>query len=109
MSDVNFEQLFNNLKTSVVKLAGETAGNYATNAIAESHELLDQMKKDLKMWTIQLAAGALSKDDLADLLAGQKDLLKITVLTQAGMAAAAADKFKDDLFHLLTSSLLAAI
>jgi ABC-type ATPase with predicted acetyltransferase domain len=55
----------------------------------------------LRRWTRELRDNELTKAEFADLVKGQKDLAQLAALTQAGLALAALQRFRDGLMKLV--------
>jgi hypothetical protein len=106
MADINFQEIINTLKDEVVNLALSTFKDYKNEAKADALQLLDFMKENLKTWTIQLAEGKLSKADFEFLVLGQKELIEMNALRQAGLALIKADEFKNSVFNLITNTIV---
>lgn len=109
MADINFQGVMDTLKDEVVNLALATFKDYKTQAKADALQLLNDMKENLRSWTLQLAQGKLSKADFEFLVLGQKELVEMNALRQAGMALIKADEFKNSLFNLITNTITGLI
>jgi hypothetical protein len=106
---LDFNNVFNTLKTGVVNLAETTLSNFVAAASQDGLAFLDALKTQLEGWVQQVATGALSASDLEFLVLAQKDLLAMTALKQAGLAEIAVDQFKNDVINLVTSTLTSLI
>ncbi|HEY4206492.1 MAG TPA: hypothetical protein VGM31_06765 [Puia sp.] len=109
MPPINFQDIFNSLKQGIADLATTTVSNFAAQAKSDGLDFLNSSKDDLQKWSNQLAQGQMNKDEFIDLLEGQKDLLKLIALKQAGLAEIALDNFKSGVFSLIQKTILAAI
>ena len=109
MPDVNFQQIIDNLKNGVINLALSSFKQYTNEAKTDALQLLEDMKVSLEKWTIQLAKGELSKADFEFLVLGQKDLLEMNALKQAGLALIEADQFKTNLLNLISNTIMGSI
>jgi len=98
MANIDFEEVLVNLKEEVTKLALTTFKSYKDEAKTDALKLVDEIKDNLQTWTIQLADGQLSKKDFEDLVLGQKEVIEINALKQAGLAMIKVDGFRDSLF-----------
>lgn len=107
--DINFEDLFAQLKQGVEQLAKESAKSYIKQANKDGQKILSMMEGDLKIWTAQLANKEMSKDDFKDLVLGQKDTFKMVALKNAGLAAIQTDRFKQGVFDLILNTLTSII
>ena len=106
---LDFNNVFNTLKTGVINLAETSLKNFVAAASQDGLAFLEALKTQLAGWAQQAAAGALSASDLAFLIQAQKDLLALTALKQAGLAQIAADQFKTDVINLVTTTLTSLI
>jgi hypothetical protein len=109
MANIDFQKLFETLKNEVSALAISTFKKYEKEAEADSLKLLDKLKSNLKTWTQQLSDGKLSIKDFEFLILGQKELIEMIALKQAGLAAIQIDELKGNLLNLIfktTSALL---
>lgn len=102
---INFANVFNTLKNGVVDLAKKDLHNYLDAATKDGQAWLEILKNNLFTWTAELNNGSLTAAGFADLVAGQKDLLEMAALKDAGLAAVAADQFKSDLLNLITNTI----
>ena len=109
MNNIHWDNLFNTLGENIAKLANETINSYATSAIEDAQAFLDETRTAIKEWTILYGQGHISKEDFKDLLLGQKDLMKMNALKQAGMAQITIDKFRNDLVETLVNTISGAI
>jgi hypothetical protein len=106
---VNFKNILATLKNGITDLAEKNLKEFVADATADGQAILDGLKDDLQIWTKQLAAGKLKKDEFTDLVEGQADLLKLVALKQAGLAAIRVDQFKSDVVNLITSTIIGLI
>lgn len=106
---IDFNSLFTQLKTAIVTLAKEKFKDLAAEAASDGTSLLHTIKEDLKVYTKQLADGEIDQEDFKLLLLGDKDLIEMSALTEAGLAAAAADEFKTTVFNTIIDTVSAII
>ena len=109
MTNVDFQVVFDKLKDEVINLALSTVKNYKNEAKADALALLDEMKVNLKTWTLQLAEGNLSQKDYEFLVLGQKELIEMNALKQAGLSLIKADEFKNNLLNLVIDTVAGLI
>ena len=91
----------NAIHAGVVNIAKGDLKDFLKEAKDDTNQFLAATKEDLKTWTKQLADGDLSKDEFEFLLRGKEDLAEMHALTQAGIAAAQIQKFRDALIDLV--------
>lgn len=109
MVSIDFSSVFAQLEQGVGSLAKTTVSGYVSEAETDGKSFLTQIKGDLQQWTQLVVEGKLSKDDFADLLAGDESLLKMETLKQAGLAAIALDNFKNGVFNLIKNTIFGII
>jgi hypothetical protein len=109
MANIDFDSVLNTLKDEVTSLAVTTFKNYKKEVKKDGLAILDDLKDNLKNWTLQLSNGALSKDDFEFLVLAQKDLLKINALKRAGISLVEADKFKAKLLGIVVNTIVGLI
>ena len=85
----------------VPALAKGALKDFAPQAQSDARSFLRQAKEDLRRWTRELRDNELTKAEFTDLVKGQKDLAKLAALTQAGLALAALQRFRDGLMKLV--------
>ena len=88
-----FEDTLLLIKNQVLDLAKTTVTGYAQQAAGEAEAFLESTKDKLKQWTEELASGAIDKDEFLWLLNSQQALGQMKLLTQAGLAQIAVDRF----------------
>ena len=96
-----FDDFGNEIRAGVVNIAKGDLKDFLKEAKDDTNQFLAATKEDLKTWTKQLADGDLSKDEFEFLLRGKEDLAEMHALTQAGIAAAQIQKFRDALIDLV--------
>jgi len=106
---IDFGNVLNTLKTGIVNLAQTTLKDYVAQATQDGQAILNELKDNLKTWTQALADGSLSKADFGDLVLGQKDLLEMVALKQAGLAVIQVDQFKMDVINLIKTTITGLI
>ena len=98
---VKFDDLLDELKDGLVKIARTEAVGFFDQARADGQAFLTALEADLKTWTQQLAADQLSIGDFTFLVRGKQDLAKMAALTQAGLAAVRIDKIRSAMIELI--------
>lgn len=53
------------------------------------------MKADVAEWLDELKSGDLSLEDFEDLMRGEQDLMKVTLLTEKGLSDARIERFRN--------------
>ncbi len=102
---IEWNNLFDTLRKEITTLAGNTLTGYAREATADAKDFLDTSKADLKNWVTLYAQGNISKDDLRDLILGQKDLSQMVALKQAGLAQISIDRFRNAMIEKVVTTI----
>ncbi len=106
MATVNFQEILDMLKDEAVKLAMATFKDFKNEAKADALNLLDEIKDNLKTWTLQVAEGKLTRADFEFLVLAQKELVEMNALKQVGFGLIKADEFKNSLLTLVSNTIL---
>ena len=109
MADVDFKSILEKLKDEAVHLALTTFKDYKTEAKTDALKLLDELKVSLERWTLLFADGKLTKADFEFLVLGQKELVEMNALKQAGLTLIKTDEFKNSLLKLITTTIAGLI
>jgi hypothetical protein len=102
---IDINAILQTLQTGIENLAKTSLANYITQAKSDGMDTLNAMKSNLQDWATQAAQGQLSAPDLNFLVQGQADLVKITALTQAGVAQIQLDQFKQGVITLIVNTI----
>ncbi len=106
---IDISTIITTIEGKIVELAKSTVSNYVEQATTDGNQLLTTIKDDLARWTQQLADGKLKTSDFETLVIGDKDLVEMTALKQAGLALVRADQFKAALFNLVIDTVFSII
>jgi hypothetical protein len=109
MATFDFQTLYDQLKKEVSSLAVTSVQQFKKEAETDAQNLLEYLKQNLQIWTIQLATGELKKDDFEFLIMGQKELIQMNFLKQKGMALIDLDKLKISLINQIVKTALSVI
>jgi hypothetical protein len=109
MADIDFQKSFSKLRKDVENFASSAVRQYGNEAKADALELVEDMKENLKTWTLQLADNKLSKKDYQYLVLGQKELIEMNALKQTGLSLIKVNEFKHSLFNVITNSLISSV
>ncbi len=101
---IDFTNILDQLKTDIADLAKTTMKGYINDAKKDAQQFLLNMKDKLKRWTELLAKGDLTTDEFVWLLSSQKDLVEMSALKHAGVAAIRIDQFKSSLLNLIVDT-----
>ena len=106
---INFSDIFDQLKAGVVGLAKTTASHYLADAKKDGQNLLIEMKDDLERWTKMLINGDLTTKDFEWLVNSERDSIRMAALEQAGLAMIRIDQFKNSVLNLIVDTVFKAI
>jgi hypothetical protein len=99
---------FDGFLREIVSGAEDLARTTLTEAVAQAREdtedFLRETESDLRRWTQELAAQELSQAEFEDLVKGEADLARLHALTEAGIALARLDRFRDGLINLVVNT-----
>jgi hypothetical protein len=104
MSMPDFDAFLDQLEDDIVDLADAHFDELREQAVQDGEAFLDRTEADLKRWTTLLETGRLSREEMASLVRGQKDLARMNALKQAGLAAVEATRFRDALLERVVST-----
>jgi hypothetical protein len=105
MSTIDFKELFKTLLEGAKKIATSAFKEEKQKAQDDALNLLEKLKDNLKTWTQQLSNGEITKEDFEFLVLGQKDLLEMNALKQAGLALIRIDAFKGNLLNFIVTTI----
>ncbi len=106
MATFNFDQFLEAVRAGVVDVAKTEALDFWQDAKSDGEAFLESTKKDLLVWTQQLADGLLSTDEFEFLVKGQKDLATMEALTRAGVGAAKIDAVRTGVMNVVLTAAL---
>lgn len=104
-----FDDIFNEIINKVVNLAKTEVKDYADSAAKDTKEYLQTSKEKLKKWTLLLTDRMIDGDEFTFLVNSQLGLGEMKVLTNIGIAQIKAEKFKNDVIHLVVDTVLTRI
>ena len=102
---IDYEKELKLLLEKLIELAQKSFKNYKGQAKKEMEAFYKATKGDLKRWTIELANGQLSREEFENLIKGQKSLLEMKLLQQAGVSLITIQEFRDSAIQLITNTL----
>lgn len=108
-AQVDFAELFDNVKEQVVTLASLSLVKYEKEAKKDALLFLIEIKEKLARWTFLLADHQLTTEDFEWLINSQKQLLEMNALSQAGLAAIRVDQFKNSVLNLVVDTVFSFI
>jgi len=96
-----FDDFVSEVKSGAKDILQPLAKDLTKQAVDDTRAFLDKTEKDLKRWAGMLAIGELTKLEFKDLVRGQKALLKLHSLTEAGIAATKIERARTRLVNLV--------
>lgn len=100
----SFDDFWVKLGVELVEFAVYDWRGYRDAAISDGNDFLEKTQDDIRRWCKMLEEGTLSRDDLAVLLAGKKDLVELVLLRRSGLSGAALDRFMNGLIDTVAST-----
>ena len=101
---IDITALLSEIGNKIPALAQTSLSGYIDAATTDGQRLLATLKSDIETGTQDLIENKITKDDFSDLLLGDKDLVQMTALTEAGLALASVDAFRTAVLNLVVSS-----
>lgn len=109
MATINFNQLFEDLKTGAESVAKNSLQGYVDEAKKDGQEALSSMKVNLQRWAEEVETGVLTREDVTFLIQEETALAKMNALKQAGLAEVQIDKFKNGLINMILGTLTSLV
>ena len=106
---LDFPNLITQIKNAIVALSKETFKSMAAAAASDGTSLLHTIQSNLEKYTNQLQCGEIDEEEFRILVLGNHDLINMTALTEAGLAAAQADAFKLQVFKTIIDTVIELI
>lgn len=106
---MDIEALLKLLKEELLKVLGESYGDFKTETKKDVEAFLMLSKVKLERWTGLLQSGDLTPDDYEWLLKSQKDLLVLNALYQAGVSKLKLGHLKNKIIKTIMNTVIASI
>ncbi len=106
---MDIEELLKLLKEELLKVLGESYGDFKTETKEDIEAFLTLSKVKLERWTNLLASGALTVDDYEWLLVSQKDLLVLNALYQAGVSKLRLGHLKNKIIKTIVNTVITVV
>ncbi|WP_103020845.1 hypothetical protein [Salinibacter altiplanensis] len=100
----NVDAFFDALRDEITDLAETHRQEMQEAALEDGEAFLNQTRDDLERWSRLLEQGELSQEEFESLVRGQKDLVEMEALKQAGLAAVRAEQFRDALINRIVGT-----
>jgi hypothetical protein len=98
---IDIQAILKDLETKIINLAKSSFKDATKQATADSKALWEELKEDVARWIKLLSEHKITGAEFELLAIGKEDLIKMTALTQAGLALARIDKFKGAVIDLI--------
>ena len=105
MSVINFDDLYKQLSSGVESIAKDSLKDYEKEAKADGQQALSETRLNLQQWAKDLETGAITKEDMEDLLQEDEALAKMTALKQAGLAQVHIDEFRNSVINMIVGTI----
>lgn len=99
--NINWDEI----EREVIQLAIQIFGSYESAVRTDMDTFKKESLADLTEWVTAAKAGEISKAELADLVAGEKDLLQAHELKRKGVSKVALDRFTSGVMSILTKAI----
>ncbi|HMJ41445.1 MAG TPA: hypothetical protein VK522_04085 [Pseudolabrys sp.] len=106
---VDMNKFFSTILDGAKDIARESLDGLVDQAENDTRAFLLASKADLEKWLKQLNAGQINKAQFENLVQGQEDLVQMHALTEAGVAAAALQRFREKLINLVIDAAFKAL
>jgi hypothetical protein len=99
----DFDSFASQWRSAASDFAVRSYADFERQAVDDALTFFNKVEQDLHRWTSMLgdgSKGTLTKDDFTSLVNGERDLLELNALKQAGLAEARWDLFTEGLLDL---------
>ena len=108
-AQINFSDIFSELKLNLKSLAETTLKKYVSEAKKDGQKLLDLLKEDLERWTKLLANGDITTKDFEWLVNSERASVKMAALENAGLALIRVDQFRNSVLNLVVDTVFSTL
>ena len=109
MTTSELAPIFNNIKDEIENLIASSIKKHANEITSDALKFFEDTKSVLERWSTLYKDGAISEADLNALILGQKELMEMHALKQAGLSAITADELKENLLNILVKNIIKII
>lgn len=109
MGTIDFNSLLTEILNQAKDIAVSTFKDYKRQAVDDAEGLISGIKPKLEKWTLMLAKGDISKDDLEFLVLAEKELVEMKALKQVGIALIKLDELKSKILKSTVNSIVSKI
>lgn len=106
---IDLETIIKEVTDDVVNLAKEEAKNYIDQATHDAVDFVKLVYDNLSRWASAVIKEELTLDELKFLIKGQKELLVMHSLSQAGLAAVRVQRIRDGIINIVFNAVSTAI
>ncbi|MEZ4792153.1 MAG: hypothetical protein R2783_01350 [Gelidibacter sp.] len=106
---MDIEELLKLLKDELLKVLGESYGDYKKETKKDIEAFLNASKVKLERWTSLLASKDLTNKDYQWLLESQKDLLVLNALHQAGVSKLRLGHLKNKIIKTIVNTVVTMV
>ena len=101
---VDIDSFFSTVLNGAKDIARGSLKGLIDQAEGDTRDFLEASRDDLQRWLQLLATGKINKAQFENLVQGQKDLAVMHALTEAGVAAATLQRFRDQVITLVINT-----
>ena len=106
---MDFDELLKELRKNLLVALGDKYSEYSNQSKKDIDAFLKVSKVKLKRWTILLAEGQLTEDDLEWLVISQKESLILEALYQTGTSKIALGHLKNKIIKIVVETVKVAV
>ena len=106
---MDIEALLKLLKEELLKVLGESYGDFKIETKKDVEAFLKLSKVKLERWTGLLQSGDLTPEDYEWLLKSQKDLLVLNALYQAGVSKLRLGHLKNKIIKTIVNTVITVV
>lgn len=101
---IDFPGLLKTLEGGITNLAKQSLSDYLSQATSDGSTILSNLRDKIEEWSLALSTDQLDADEFKSLVLGEKDLMQMDALTEAGLALIRIDQFKNDVCNLIVDT-----
>ena len=96
-----FDDFISDVVSGAKDFARQNLHDFVNQAEGDTRDFLTTSRAELQKWLKQLSRGEITKEMFENLVQGEKDLATMHTLTEAGVAVATLQRFRDKLIDLV--------
>lgn len=100
---------WHSIESQVTELALLIFKGYTTQALSDLNDFRINAQSDLTDWVLSLKSGEISTEEFDELVMGEKELLELKALKQAGLGQVALDEFTAGVLQIVMTAVKSAL